>query len=181
VSLPRQPDRIVELQEDLDKEFPGKVQFVRADHYFNLYNQATGRPFNLLLSPKTLLEGSSASASLELAADGTPATLWTSSETGTQWLEFDFGDVYEINRYVIRHAGANGLSRDLNTRHFMVQARTDGEAWTTIDEVKGNTSDVTDVDLEPVKARSVKIIMTDPGADSTARIADVEIFGKKAR
>jgi F5/8 type C domain len=69
----------------------------------------------------------------------------------------------------------------VNTRHFMVQARADGEAWTTLDEVKGNTNDVTDVDLGAVKARSVKIIMTDPGADSTARISDVEIFGKKAR
>jgi hypothetical protein len=175
------PNRIVELQEDLDREFPGKVQFVRADHYFNLYNQATGLPFNLLLSPKTSLRGSSGSAGLEQATDGTPDTLWTSSEKGTQWLEFDFGDVYEISRYAIRHAGANGLSRDLNTRHFMVQARTDGEAWTTIDEVKGNTNEVTDVDVEPVKASSVKFIIADPGADSTARISDLEIFGKKAR
>lgn len=175
------PDRIVELQDDLGREFPGKLQFVRADHYFNLYNQATGRPFNLLLSPKTSLKANNASGGLELAADGTPETLWTSSEKGTPWLEFDFGDVYEISRYVIRHAGANGLSRDLNTRHFVVQARTQGEAWTTIDEVKGNTSDVTDVDLEPVKARSVKVIITDPGADSTARISEVDIFGKKPR
>jgi hypothetical protein len=175
------PDRILELQDDLGREFPGKVQFVRADHYFNLYNQATGLPFNLLLSPKTLLKGSSASAGLELAADGMPATLWASSETGVQWLEFNFGDIYEISRYVIRHAGANGLSRDLNPRHFTVQARAHGEAWTTLDEIKNNTSDVTDVDLEPVKATSVKIIITDPGADSTAGIPEVEIFGKKAR
>lgn len=173
------PDRIVELEDDLGREFPGKVQFVRADHYFNLYNQATGRPFNLLLSPKASLKASTASAGLELAADGTPATLWTSSETGPQWLEFDLGDVYEINRYVIRHAGANGLSRDLNTRQFMVQARAHSEAWTTLDEVKANTSDVTDVDVEPVKARFVKITITEPGADSTARISEVELFGKK--
>jgi hypothetical protein len=125
-----------------------------------------------------LLKGSSASAGLELAADGTPATLWTSSETGTQWLEFDFGDVYEISRYVIRHAGANGLSRDLNTRDFMVQARAHGEAWTPLDDIRGNTSDVTDVDMEPVKARSLKIIITEPGADSTARISEVEIRGQ---
>jgi putative glycoside hydrolase with GxGYxYP motif/F5/8 type C domain-containing protein/GxGYxY motif-containing protein len=174
------PDRIVQLEDDLARELPGKVQFVRADHYFNLYNQGSGLPFNLLLSPKTSLKGSSASAGLELAADGTPATLWTASETGEQWLEFDFGDVYEISRYVIRHAGANGLSRDLNTRHFMVQARADAGAWTTLDEVNGNTNDVTDVDLEPMKAKSVKILITDPGADSTARISDVEIFGKTA-
>jgi hypothetical protein len=174
------PDRILELQGDLEREFPGKVQFVRADHYFNLYNQARGLPFNLLLAPKTLRKGSTAFTGLELAADGTPATLGTSSEKGTQWLEFDFGDVYEISRYVIRHAGANGLSRDLNTRHFLVQARV-GDSWTTLDEVKDNTNDVTDVNLDPVRAKSVKIIVTDPGADSKARISEVEIFGKKGR
>jgi len=175
------PDRILELQDDLRREFPGKVEFVRADHYFNLYNQATALPFNLLLSPKTSVTASSASGALELTVDGTPATLWTSSETGPHWLEYDFGDVYEISRYVIRHAGANGMSRDLNTRSFRVQARAGGEAWTTVDEVKGSTSDVTDVDLTPVKATSLKIIMTNPGADSIARISEVEIFGKKAR
>jgi hypothetical protein len=176
------PERIVQLEEDLAREFPGKVQFVRADHYFNLYNQATGRPFNLLLSPKTSLKGSSASADLELAADGTPATLWSSSSpTGSQWLEFDFGDDYEISRYVVQHAGANGLSRDLNSRHFTVQTRENGGTWTTLDEVTGNTSDVTDVDVEPVRATSVKIIIADPGTDATARVSEVEIFGKKAR
>lgn len=175
------PNRIVELHEDLAKEFPDKVQFVRADHYFNLYNQATGQPFNLALSPKTLLKGGSASAGPELVIDGTPNTLWTTTETGKQWLEFDFGDVYDVRRYVIRHAGSHGMSRDLNTRDFMVQARAQGESWTSVDVVKGNTRDVTDVKLEPVKARFVKIIVTDPGADSTARISEVEIFGRKAR
>lgn len=116
-------DRIVELQEDLDREFPGKVEFVRADHYFNLYNQTQGLPFNLVLSPKTSLRGGSSSASPDLVADGTSNTLWTCSEPGKQWLESDFGEVCEISRYVIRHADANGTSRDLNTRNFMVQAR----------------------------------------------------------
>jgi hypothetical protein len=54
------------------------------------------------------------------------------------------------------------------------------QSWTTIDVVKGNTSDLTDVDLEPVKARFVKIIVTDAGDDSTARISEVEVFGKKS-
>jgi hypothetical protein len=56
-----------------------------------------------------------------------------------------------------------------------------GKTWTTLDEVKGNSSDVSDVDLEPVKARSIKIILIEPGADSTARISEVEIYGKKDR
>ena len=69
------------------------------------------------------------------------------------------------------------MSRDLNTRAYTVQARTNGKLWTTIDVFKGNKDNVTDVELSAVTARYVKIIINDPGADSTARIADVEIFG----
>jgi hypothetical protein len=175
------PNRIVELHEDLSRAFPAKVQFVRADHYFNLYNQATGVPFNLVLSPKTLVKGGSAPAQVGQATDGTPSTRWASSEAGKQWLEFDFGELHEISRYVIRHAGVQGMSRELNTRDFSVQARVEGEPWTTLDLVAGNTSDVTDVELEPVQARFVRITVTNAGADSTARISEVEIFGRKAR
>jgi hypothetical protein len=175
------PDRIVELREDLDREFPGKVEFVRADHYFNLYHQANGLPYNLALSPKTLLKAGSPSSSPELATDGTPATLWSTSQAGKQWLEFDFGEVHEISRHVIRHAGAHGMNRHFNTRSFMVQARVDDASWTTIDSVQGNSGDVTDLDLDAVKARFMKITVTDAGADSTARISEVEIFGKTAQ
>ena len=34
--------------------------------------------------------------------------------------------------------------------------------------------------LCPVSARYVRITVTDPGPDSTARISEVEIFGRKA-
>jgi len=175
------PNRIIELQEDLDREFPGKIQFVRADHYFNLCNQAAGQPFNLVLSPKSSLKGSSGAASLAQAIDGTPRTLWAASEPGKQWLELDFGEVCEINRYVVRHAGATGMSRDLNTREFVVQVRTQSESWMTVDMAKENSSDVTDVEIEPVRARSLKIIVMDGGVDATARIAELEVFGRKAR
>ena len=175
------PDRIVALHDDLAGEFPGKVEFVRADHYFNLWNQAHGYPFNLLLSPNTVLRGRGSPARLALAADGTPTTLWTSSEAGAQWLEFDFGSVHEISRYIIRHAGAHGMSRELNTRSFTVQARAHDTSWTNIDVVNGNMQDVTDAEVKPVNARSIRITVTDAGADATAHIADVEIFGKKAR
>ena len=47
------PDRLVELHDKLNLQFPGKLQFVRADHYFNLYNEANGLPFNLCMSAKT--------------------------------------------------------------------------------------------------------------------------------
>ena len=175
------PDRIVELAREVNERFPDKVRFVRADHYFNLYNEAHGLPFNLVLSAATEVHGGDASKRPGLVADGTPFSLWTSSEEGQKWLRFDFPEAYRITRYLIRHAGASGMARDLNTRDYTVQASADGESWKTIDAVRGNREDVTDVDLDPVSARYLKIIVDDSGGDRTARIGEVEVFGKRER
>ena len=173
------PDKIVELQQEVSEKFPGKVEFVRADHYFNLYNQTHDLPFNLAMSAQASVKASGSSDNAQLVLDGTPTTLWTSSPAGTPWLEVDLGDRYEISRYVIRHGGASGMSRELNTRDFTVQVSDDGTSWKTLDVFQGNTANVTDVELDAVNARHVKITVGDPGADSTARIAEVEIFGNK--
>ena len=170
-------DKIVELQEKLSRDYPGKVQFVRADHYFNLSNEANGVPFNLCMSAATSVRSGDPAASPDGVTDGTPETLWTSAKNGRQWLGFDFTTPCQISRYVIRHAGASGMTRERNTRAWTLQASSDGKVWKTIDVFKGNAENVTDVDLAPVTARYVKIIVNDAGADATARIADVEIYG----
>lgn len=171
------PHRLVELHEDLSRRFPGKIEFVRADHYFNLRNKVDGLPYNLVMSPATTVR-SGGGREAATAADGTPATLWSADGKGESWIGFDFGANRKITRYVVRHAGDHGLSRDLNTRAFTVRASGDGRTWKTIDTFRGNTRDVTDVDLRPVDARYVRIVIDDPGADGVARIADVEIHGR---
>jgi hypothetical protein len=130
-----------------------------------------------MMSPKTSVKSSDETESADRVTDGTPATTWTSSKAGTKWLEFDLGDTCQITRYVIRHAAAGGANRDLNTRDFNVQASPDGKSWTTIDVVTGNSDDVTDVEVDPFTARYLKFVIDRPGGDSTARIADIEIFG----
>jgi len=171
-------DKIVELHDNLQREFPGKVEFVRADHYFNLSNEANRVPFNLCLSPGTTVRSGDPAADTAAATDGTPVTMWSASVSSKRWLGFQFDKTYQLNRCVIRHAGDNGLARENNNRDFTVQASTDGKAWKTIEAFKGNTENVTDVEFKPVIAKFVKITVTDAGADSTARIADVEIYGK---
>jgi hypothetical protein len=162
------PARIAQLADQIGETFPGQVEFVRADHYFNLYNEAEGLPFNLALSANTKVRSDDGAPSAEHAADGTPATVWTSAKTGKSWLEFDFGDSHRLTRYVIRHAGASGLGREQNSRDITVEASADSRTWTTVHTVAGNKDDVTDVDLEPVDARYVKFIVNRAGADSTA-------------
>ncbi len=171
------PNRIVELHENLQKEHPGKVEFVRADHYFNLFNQANGLPYNLSMDPATTVRTSDDSETAAQLTDGTPATLW--SADGPAWFGLDFGAPRRVSRGVIRHAGAHGLDDSLNTRGFTLQASADGKAWKDILRITGNTADVSDHEFPAVEARYVKVVIDDPGADGTARVADVEIFGRR--
>lgn len=172
------PARIVELAGHLREQFPGKVAFVRADHYFNLYNEAHGLPFNLAMSARTAVSDNNASESAALAMDGTPATMWNARDEGASWLQFNFGDTFRLTRYVIRHAGANGMNPEHNTRDFTVQVSENGSSWKAVDVCRGNTSNVTDMDIKPaVAARYLRITIDRAGTDSIARIAEVEIFG----
>ncbi|WP_367872828.1 discoidin domain-containing protein [Luteolibacter sp. Populi] len=165
-------NRIIDLQEDLAREFPDKVQFVRADHYFNLHNEAKGLPYNLALE-------SSTTAPAPTLLDGTPNTVWTAAEPGKQQLVIDLTAEHKLSRCVIRHAGAAGLDPALNTRDFAVQTSLDGKAWKTLHVFRGNQDSVTDFDIDSVGARYVKLLIEHPGGDSIARIADVEVFGKR--
>lgn len=170
------PQRIVQLHEELSRRYEGNVEFVRADHYFNLRSKAEKLPYNLAMAPETSLRSGNGDAAP--AADGTPATLWSAEGTEERWIGFDFGAIRKITRCIVRHAGAHGLPRELNTRAFTIRASSDGRSWKTVDAFRDNRLDVTDVDLESVSARYVRIVVDDPGGDGVARIADVEIHGR---
>lgn len=70
-----------------------------------------------------------------------------------------------------------GMQRELNTRSFFLAASINGRSWTKIDQRDENTDNVTDVDLEPVAGRYLKLTIDKPGVDSIVRIGDVEFYG----
>lgn len=170
------PDRIVALHEALAARFP--VEFVRADHYFNLVNRVGGVPYNLLLDAGVVVRGGGADGQAGAVADGTPATLWSGVGADERWVGVDFGATRVLTRCVLRHAGDHGLAAALNTRAFTVRVSEDGNMWKTAVSYRGNTRNVTDLDFSPVKARYVRVVIDDPGADGIARIADLELYGR---
>lgn len=178
------PDRIVEIASRLKNKFPDAVQFVRADHYFNLFNQANELPWNLSLSAATLASDRAGSEIGDAVTDGTPTTLWTAEanaddEQASAWLQLDLGSMCSVRRCVIRHAGEHGLNSDKNTRDFVLQASRDGRSWKTIHTVLANTENVSDLENSPLPTRYVRILFDDPGDDAVARIADVEVYGRR--
>jgi hypothetical protein len=78
--------QLVRLHDDIKTRFEGSVEieFVRADHFFALYNEANGMPFNLCMNEKTVITNS-----------------------GNQSVEFDFGDVYAITRIDVNNPSHN--------------------------------------------------------------------------
>lgn len=172
------PNRIVDLYNELNGLYPGKVEFVRADHYFNLFNEASNLPFNLSMSPQTTVTASAGGSAPGSANDGTPYTLWTSAASGIPSLTFNFGKPYNLSRYVVRHAGDTELSQSLNTRDFRFQVSANGSTWATIDTRTGNEANVNDVEFPLVTAQYARILIDNPGSDSIARIADIEFFGR---
>ena len=69
------------------------------------------------------------------------------------------------------------MDASLNTKDYTVEVSTDGTNWTLVDDYRGNTANVTDIDIDAVKASQIRITIKDAGADGIARIADVEIYG----
>ena len=113
------------------------------------------------------------------AADGLTTTKWCSSASGDKWLQLDLkGQPYSINRWVVKHAGAGGESASLNTTNFKLQKSVNGTTWTDVDTVSGNTANVTDRTLSTpiVEHRYVRLYITDPGADTTARIYEFAVY-----
>lgn len=172
------PEDITKLKNDLNELQPGKIEFLRGDHFAalsNIYNKET---FNLTLI--SFMNASENKKDCSALTDGaaSPESLWT-AEGNEKWLEFDFGKSYYIRNYVVRHAGSSGLDPSLNTREFTFETSTDGKKWVTADYQKDNTSDVSriSVGIEQIKVRYARIVVKNPGDDGIARISEVEIYG----
>jgi hypothetical protein len=175
------PDNIVLLKEKLEKLSPGNIVICRGDHFFTLFNEANHHYFNLTLMEEMVVTSSIAETPAAFAADGTPSgdRMWISSGSKDQWIQFDFNKPYLINRYVIRHAGVDGLDSLFNTRSFQIETSIDGMTWRKVSDQSDNINDVTDSDIAPVQARYVRLNILNAGADGIARIGDIEIYGKR--
>lgn len=174
------PDKLVALTDRLDALSPGNVEIVRADHFFNLYCEANHLPFDLTMTEAMQVTSSASLTNADVAADGSPSqkNMWVSATADHQgWVQMDFGEPYLISRYVVRHAQASGMGCEFNTRDFTVETSEDGIVWNQVGAHANNIQAVTDVEIEPVQARYVRVTVTNAGEDGVARIGDLEVYG----
>ncbi|MBE6775757.1 MAG: hypothetical protein E7543_06150 [Ruminococcaceae bacterium] len=155
------------------------VEFVRADHFYNLYYEANKLPQDMTLSSALTAEATSNSADAMLTADGTcyGESIWTADSEGQQSITYSLGKVCSVNEITLYHAEAAGLDASLNTKSFKVEISTDGRSWTEAASLSDNTDRFTNLRFGAVKGAYVRVTVTDAGADGIARIADIDIFG----
>jgi beta-glucanase (GH16 family) len=104
------------------------------------------------------------------------------SAAATKFLQVDLGATFNVNRLIVRHAGAGGENTSFNTRAFNLQVSTNGTAFTTVASATANTASVTTHDIAATPARFVRLNVTTPTqtADAAARIYEFEAYGGPA-
>lgn len=155
------------------------VEFVRADHFYNLYYEANELPQDITLKSELTTTATSNGDKSMLTTDGTCCgdSIWTAAEEGVQSVTYFLGNTYNVNEVAVYHAETNGLDASLNTKSFTVEVSTDGINWKKAAVVSGNTDSWSDVQFKAIKGSYVRVTITEAGSDNIARIADVDIYG----
>ncbi|MBO4206684.1 LamG-like jellyroll fold domain-containing protein [Micromonospora echinofusca] len=114
------------------------------------------------------------------AVDGIAAagSKWCSS-AASKWLQLQLAEQQTITSVVLWHAYAGGECSCWNTKDYDIQTSTDGTAWTTALQVRGNTSAVSrHTFTSPVSARYVKVVVITPTQNgaTTARLYEVAVY-----
>jgi hypothetical protein len=108
------------------------------------------------------------------------ATKWC-SEAGQPFLQVDLGANFNVNRFVLEHAGAGGEPFSLNTRDFDIEVSVDGANWHRVVTVVGNSYSITTHDIAPEMARFVRLNIGLPTQTGVrpARIYEFQVFGSR--
>ena len=156
------------------------VEFVRADHYFNLYNQANGLPYDLTLRADITASATSGNDTAPLTLDGTPETVWEASDQGAASLTYDLGGLYTLNELSVFFAGMEGdrFNATHNAKKITVEISSNGSTWTAVSSVQENAENQLCLPFDAIDGRYVRLTVSDPGESGIARIADVNILGK---
>jgi hypothetical protein len=166
--------------------------FVIGDVYTNVYEGSASVTDIKLFVPDTttnLALNKPATASGQCAATEAPAKAVNGSWTGgnsdkwcalgaNKFLRVDLQSSQTVGRVVLRHSGAGGEKASWNTKDFDVQVSTDGNTWTNVATVRGNTANVTTHTFTPRAARYIRLNVITPtnDTDTAARVFEMEAY-----
>lgn len=170
------PDRIVQLQHAITAKYPDKVKFVRADHYFNLFNEANGLPWNLSMPTKTQVNANCNEKNLSHVTDGSTSTVWNTTRDQNATLLFDFGEQYAVSRLHIQTPRPSIEGDDSAHEEFTmtIECSIDGNDWTPLKTFDSTMNSV--VRISPARAfQFLRMSLI----DQNATISEIEVFGSR--
>lgn len=95
------------------------------------------------------------------------------------WLQVDLQALRKLHGVTVRHAGASGEAKSMNTRAFVISVSCDGKRWTPVAKVEDNRDDVSEHSFAPVKARYLRLDVSRPtqgDGDPATRIYEIEAW-----
>jgi endo-beta-N-acetylglucosaminidase D/plastocyanin len=113
------------------------------------------------------------------ALDGDLSTKWCATGNPPHELTIDLGKPQTVSEVHLAHAEAGGESPDMNTRAYTILVSEDGKDYESVSRTLKNESSTSINTFAAKKVQYVKISIDKPtqGADSAARIYEVEVYG----
>jgi hypothetical protein len=138
---------------------------------------------NLALGKKVTASGSDNGETPEMAVDGDASTKWYHNDgIGGEWIQVDLEKECNIQRWSAKFAGLKEKNT-FDPRDFVLKASSDGENWTNITEVFGNTKSSCGRNVSGVNARYVRLEIRTSTQDNSggARVYELEIWGNNGK
>ncbi|HZV39300.1 MAG TPA: discoidin domain-containing protein [Pseudoxanthomonas sp.] len=95
------------------------------------------------------------------------------------WLQIDLQSLRKLHGVTVRHAGAAGEAKSMNTRAFAVSVSRDGKRWTRVAKAEDNRDDVSEHSFAPIEARYLRLDVSRPtqgDGDPATRIYEIEAW-----
>lgn len=176
VKYPKEGLYTVSLKAKNDKGEDIKV----LEEFITVTNNAANGLKNLALGKKvTASSFVNPNEAPEFAIDNRIDTKWCAIGSDIHNITIDIGEPKLISELYISHAEVGGESQSMNTKEYSLETSLDGVNFIPVVEVTKNSLGKTIDTFKATKARFVRlnIIKATQGADSAARIYEIEIYG----
>ncbi|HIW73427.1 MAG TPA: cellulase family glycosylhydrolase [Firmicutes bacterium] len=116
---------------------------------------------NLLTEHATVTaSGADENYPIENVLDGRNGTYWFNQSEEPSEILITLDDIYALNGITLAHAAEASMMSVYNASDYTVSVSTDGEVFTRVVDVTGNTMGLTEYDFEQVLACYIKIRIT---------------------
>lgn len=152
----------------------------KKDDYIVVSSQANDGLKNLALNKKASANAqTNENEAAKFAFDGKLNSKWCALGESGNYIQVDLGKESIIKQLRISHAEAGGEAKSMNTSQYNIEVSNDGQSWKKLKDVSGNSSSISNDDLNYELARYIKVNVnkSEQGSGGATRIYEIEALG----